>query len=121
MAFEEGAGVVEVLFGIGSGETLKRFVEDADDPLLFGERRENDGKFSDVALIKMRRCRNIEPRINDLLKVGTRQAAIEKFRENVSPTFVYSLAIKPRQPMRPFSSTNSPSCFFCHPFFIIML
>ena len=38
MAFEEGAGVLEVLFGVGfgGGDTLKRFVEDADDPLLFG-------------------------------------------------------------------------------------
>ena len=42
MAFEEGAGVLEVLFGVGfgGGDALKRFVEDADDPLLFGERRD---------------------------------------------------------------------------------
>ena len=40
VAFEEGAGVLEVLFGVGfgGGDALKRFVEDADDPLLFGER-----------------------------------------------------------------------------------
>ena len=45
VAFEEGAGVLEVLFGVGfgGGDALKRFVEDADDPLLFGERRERDG------------------------------------------------------------------------------
>ena len=44
VAFEEGAGVLEVLFGVGfgGGDALKRFVEDADDPLLFGERRERD-------------------------------------------------------------------------------
>ena len=41
VAFKEGAGVLEVLFGVGfgGGDALKRFVEDADDPLLFGERR----------------------------------------------------------------------------------
>ena len=40
VAFEEGAGVLEVLFGVGFGlgDALKRFVENADDPLLFGER-----------------------------------------------------------------------------------
>jgi len=34
------AGVEEVLFGVGfgGGEALKRCVEDADDPLLLGER-----------------------------------------------------------------------------------
>ena len=39
VAFEEGAGVLEVLFGVGfgGGETRKRFVQDADDPLLLGE------------------------------------------------------------------------------------
>ena len=38
VAFEEGAGVLEVLFGVGfgGGETRKRFVQDADDPLLLG-------------------------------------------------------------------------------------
>jgi hypothetical protein len=40
VAFEEGAGIFEVLFGVGFGsdDTLKRFIEEADDPLLFGER-----------------------------------------------------------------------------------
>jgi hypothetical protein len=40
VAFEEGAGVLEVLFGVGfgGGEALKRFVEDADDAVLLGER-----------------------------------------------------------------------------------
>ena len=40
VAFKEGAGVLEVLFGVGfgGGDAVKRFVEDADDPLLFGER-----------------------------------------------------------------------------------
>jgi len=39
VAFEEGAGVLEVLFGVGfgGGEALKRFVQQADDPLLFGK------------------------------------------------------------------------------------
>jgi hypothetical protein len=45
VAFEEGAGVFEVLFGVGfgGGEARKRFVQQADDPLLFGER--GDGNF----------------------------------------------------------------------------
>src|SRR3974390_3218996 len=36
MAFEEGAGVLEVLFcvGFGGGDARKRLVEDADDPPL---------------------------------------------------------------------------------------
>jgi hypothetical protein len=39
VAFEEGAGVSEVLFGLGfgSGDAVKRFVEDSDDPPLFGK------------------------------------------------------------------------------------
>ena len=39
VAFEEGTGVLEVLFSVGlsGGDPLKRFVEQADDPLLFGE------------------------------------------------------------------------------------
>ncbi len=49
VAFEEGAGVLEVLFGVGfgGGEALKRFVEQADDPLLFGQR----GRGTSVFLI----------------------------------------------------------------------
>ena len=44
MALEEGACVSEVLFGVGfgGGEALKRFVEQADDPLLFGERGDDE-------------------------------------------------------------------------------
>ena len=39
VAFEQGAGVFEVLFGVsfGGGDAFKRFVEDADDSLLFCE------------------------------------------------------------------------------------
>ena len=42
VALEEGAGVLEVLFGVGfgGGDALKRFIEDADDPLLFGRAEE---------------------------------------------------------------------------------
>ena len=49
VAFEEGAGVLEVLFGVGfgGGEALKRFVQQADDPLLFGQR--GDGNLNDFA------------------------------------------------------------------------
>ena len=40
MAFKEGTGVEEVLFGVGlgGGDAVKGFVEDGDDALLFGER-----------------------------------------------------------------------------------
>ena len=40
VAFEQSAGVLEVLFGVGfgGGDAVKRFVEDADNPPLFGER-----------------------------------------------------------------------------------
>ncbi len=40
MAFKQRAGVLKVPFGVGlgGGEASKRFVEHADDPLLFGER-----------------------------------------------------------------------------------
>jgi hypothetical protein len=40
MALEEGAGVLVVLFGVGpcGGDPVKRFVEDANDPLLFAYR-----------------------------------------------------------------------------------
>jgi hypothetical protein len=46
VAFEEGAGVLEVLSGVGfcGGDALKRFVEDADDAVLFGERGERKFK-----------------------------------------------------------------------------
>ena len=39
VAFKQGAGVLEVLFGVGfgGGDAVKRFVEDGDDALLFGE------------------------------------------------------------------------------------
>ncbi len=53
MAFEEGAGVLEVLFGVGpgGGDARKGFVEEGHDPLLFGER--GDGEFDslDIALV----------------------------------------------------------------------
>ena len=55
IAFEEGAGVVEVLFGVsfGGGEALKRFVEQADDPLLFGQRGKETGITFNFALFSV--------------------------------------------------------------------
>jgi hypothetical protein len=46
---EEGAGVLEVFFGVGfgGGDTLKRFVENANDPLLFFGLWNGNGKLSD--------------------------------------------------------------------------
>jgi len=45
VAFKEGTGVLEVLFGVGfgGGDALKRFIEDADDSLLFGQGGKSDG------------------------------------------------------------------------------
>ena len=54
VAVEEGAGVDEVLFGVGfgGGKALKRCVEDADDPLLLGEGGERNGKVFKMAASK---------------------------------------------------------------------
>src|SRR3546814_79626 len=47
MAFKKRAGVLEVLFGVGlgGGDAGKRFVQHADDPLLFGQWRNGQRKF----------------------------------------------------------------------------
>ena len=59
VAFEEGAGVLEVLFGVGfgGGEARKRFVEQADDPLLFGQRGDGNLLRSHVAISDRRIAR----------------------------------------------------------------
>src|SRR5437879_6115508 len=46
VAFEDSTSVLKVLLGVGfgGGDALKRFVEYADDPLLFGERRKHQCK-----------------------------------------------------------------------------
>jgi hypothetical protein len=56
MAFEEGTGVLEVLFGVGfgDGDARKRFVEEADDPLLFGKWGERDWNLPHAALVELR-------------------------------------------------------------------
>ena len=65
VAFKEGAGVLEVLFGVGfgGGDAVKRFVEDADDPLLFGERREcGSGTSAKTCRVEFRlACRQPSP------------------------------------------------------------
>ena len=40
VAFKQGAGVLEVLFGVGAGggDAVEGLVEDSDDAVLFGER-----------------------------------------------------------------------------------
>jgi hypothetical protein len=59
LAFEEVAGIFEVLFGGGGGgsETLKRFVEDADDPLLFRKRGNTDEFVMNEVSVKGRNAR----------------------------------------------------------------
>ena len=44
VALEQRTGIWAVLFGVGfgGGDAVKRFVEDADDPPLFGEGRDGD-------------------------------------------------------------------------------
>jgi hypothetical protein len=55
VAFEESAGVLEVLFGssFGGRNALKDFIEDADDPLLFGERRQRNLEIPDLSQRKI--------------------------------------------------------------------
>ena len=44
---------MEVLFGVGfgGGDAVKRFVEDAHDPPLFGERWQGDWKRRELSLV----------------------------------------------------------------------
>jgi hypothetical protein len=46
VTFEEGVGVLEVLFDVGprGGDAVKRLVEDADDPPLLGKRGYRNGE-----------------------------------------------------------------------------
>src|SRR5712692_6229438 len=55
VAFEEGAGVLEVFFGVGfgGGDAVKGFVEDADDALLFVKRRIFDNKITERRVTKI--------------------------------------------------------------------
>ena len=80
VAIEEGAGVLEVLFGVGfgGGEALKRFVQQADDPLLFGQRGDGNGNLTQTALVELR---NGQPR-NELGKVGMVEVVGEPVIEN---------------------------------------
>ena len=74
MAFKQRAGVLEVLFGVGfgGGDAVKRFVEDADDPLLFGERRKwklkSSQRFAPIALEPM--TSTSTSRISEIAKSG---------------------------------------------------
>jgi len=51
VTLKDSAGVLKVLFGVGFGsrDGLKRFVEDADDPVLFGNWRASYYKTLNVA------------------------------------------------------------------------
>lgn len=52
VAFKQGASVLEVLFGVGSGggDAVEGFVEDGDDALLLGKRRECNSLPSNIAV-----------------------------------------------------------------------
>ena len=59
VAFKEGAGILEVLCGVGfgGGDALKHFVEEADDPLLHGERGKLDWNgLEQTSLDSLDRC-----------------------------------------------------------------
>lgn len=58
VAVEEGAGVLEVLFGVGfgGGDALKRFVEDVDDPLLLGEWRDRNHESAKLGRVEAALC-----------------------------------------------------------------
>ncbi len=62
VAFEEGAGVLEVLFGVGNSyrKPRKRFVQDADNALLFGEWGKRDFKLSQRFASKVLNTRTVE-------------------------------------------------------------
>jgi len=60
VAFKQGAGVLQVLYGVGfgDGDAVKRCVENADDALLFGEWRKTVSELSSTpfgsALVALR-------------------------------------------------------------------
>ena len=75
VAFEEGAGVLEVLFGVGfgGGDALKRFVEDADDPLLFGERGNGNGNALQACFVDSSdSCRRPHSPLIEILECSSR-------------------------------------------------
>lgn len=53
MALEEGAGVGEVLLGVGfgCGDAVEGFVQEGDDALLFGEGWNADSDFLDLSFV----------------------------------------------------------------------
>ena len=53
MALEQGAGVLGVLFGVGfgGGDAVKRFVENADDAVLFRATRIGDLQFLEQLVV----------------------------------------------------------------------
>ena len=55
MAIKQGAGVLQVLFG--GGDAVKRFVENVDDALLLGGRRERKFEFKHFLHIGARHTR----------------------------------------------------------------
>jgi len=83
-ALEEGAGVLEVLFGVGfgGGETRKRFVEDTDDAVLLGEGGERDRDFLELTARQLfEGCASAE-RVQQLY--NTAQIIIQKFIDELA-------------------------------------
>src|SRR5262249_8870989 len=88
VAFEKSSGVLQVVFSVGAGlsDALERLVENVDDALLFGDRRHNNWKLRDIALVKVGCCRSIQSRVYNLLKVRARQTPVQELRKNLLTT-----------------------------------
>src|ERR1019366_9191125 len=71
VAFKQSAGVLEVLFGVGvgGGNAVKRFVEDADDALLFGQGRKRDTDIPQVTQVnhELNRAARVSPKGRDTI------------------------------------------------------
>ena len=53
VAFKQGTSVLEILFGVGfdGGDASKRFLQDADEALLFRKRRDSNADMLNVRLV----------------------------------------------------------------------
>ena len=85
VAFKQGAGVLEVLFGVGPGgsDAVKRFVEDGDDALLLGKGRHRELKLAQRFTSKVLNAGAVEvflQRPGEVQRVEVVQAPLAMFR-----------------------------------------
>jgi hypothetical protein len=95
VVFEEGAGVLEVLFGVGfgGGDALERVVEDADDLPLLWEGRPRELKILDLPATDMR---NAKARLDPENMMGEGFGTNEIEQESTVKTITYA---QPRHPL----------------------